>query len=101
MKRVRVNGITSLFNISPLHAVECYRTLDEIIDSLDDRALLEIYEGGEGDIDEMIKGMLSDVYSTLYTGKREVDFMPKYTDRLSESVEEILRCNNITYFITV
>lgn len=100
MKRVRVNGITSLFNISPLHAVECYRTLDEIIDSLDDRALLEIYEGGEGDIDEMIKGMLSDVYSTLYTGKREVDFMPKYTDRLSESVEEILRCNNITYFIT-
>ena len=100
MKRVRVNGITSLFNVSPLHAVECYRTLDEIIDSLDDRALLEIYEGGEGDIDDMIKGMLGDVYSTLYTGKREVDFMPKYTDRLSESVEEILRCNNITYFIT-
>lgn len=100
MKRVRVNGITSLFNVSPLHAVECYRTLDEIIDSLDDRALLEIYEGGEGDIDDMIKGMLGDVYSTLYTGKRDVDFMPKYTDRLSESVEEILRCNNITYFIT-
>ena len=100
MKRVRVNGISSLFNISPLHAVECYRTLDEIIDSLDDRALLEIYEGGEGDIDDMIRGMLGDVYSTLYTGKREVDFMPKYTDRLSESVEEILRCNNITYFIT-
>ena len=100
MKMVQVNGITSLFNISPLHAVECYRTLDEIIDSLDDRALLEIYEGGEGDIDDMIRGMLGDVYSTLYTGKREVDFMPKYTDRLSESVEEILRCNNITYFIT-
>lgn len=100
MKRVRVNGITSLFNVSPLHAVECYRTLDEIIDSLDDRALLEIYEGGEGDIDDMIKGMLGDVYSTLYTGKREVDFMPKYTDRLSESIEEVLRCNNITYFIT-
>jgi hypothetical protein len=100
MKRVRVNSITSLFNVSPLHAVECYRTLDEIIDSLDDRAMLEIYEGGGEDIDEMIKGMLSDVYSTLYTGKREVDFMPKYTDRLSESVEEILRCNNITYFIT-
>lgn len=100
MKRVRVSGITSLFNVSPLHAVECYRTLDEIIESLDDRALLEIYEGTESDIDEMIKGMLGDVYSTLYTGHREVDFMPKYTDRLSESVEEILRCNNITYFIT-
>lgn len=100
MKRVRVDGITSLFNVSPLHAVECYRTLDEIIDSLDDHALLEIYEGGEGDIDDMIRGMLCDVYSTLYTGRREIDFMPKYTDRLSESVEEILRCNNITYFIT-
>lgn len=100
LKQIQVDGITSLFNMSPLHATECLRTLDELIESLDDRAILEIFEGGGEDIDEMMKGMLGDVYSTLYTGNRNVDFMPKYTERLSESVEEILRCNNLTYFIT-
>ena len=69
MKRVRVNGITSLFNISPLHAVECYRTLDEIIDSLDDRALLEIYEGGEGDIDDSL---------SVYFGIKSTSRFPVY-----------------------
>lgn len=100
MKRIEVNGIDSLFNISPLHAVECLSTLYEIIETLDDRAISEIYEGGSGDIDEMIRGMCGDVYSTLFTGRRNIDFMPKYTDRLSENVEEILRCNNMAYFIT-
>lgn len=100
MRLVEVHGIDSLFNVSPLHAVECLRTLDEIIETLDDKAILEIFEGGGDDIDGMIRGMLGDVYSTLYTGNRNVDFMPKYTDRLSEGVEEILRCNNLTYFIT-
>jgi hypothetical protein len=100
LKRVRVDSIASLFNYSPLHAVECLRTLDEIIETLDDRALIEIFNGGEDDVDTMLKGMLNDVYSTIYTGNRDVDFMPKYTERLSESIEEILRCNNLTYFIT-
>ena len=100
MRRIEVNGIDSLFNVSPLHAVECLRTLYEIIDTLDDRAITEIYEGGSGDVDDMIRGMCGDVYSTLFTGRRDIDFMPKYTDRLSESVEEILRCNNLAYFIT-
>lgn len=100
LKQIKVDGITSLFNMSPLHAVECFRTLDEIIETLDDRAILELFSGGGDDINEMLRGMLGDVYSVLYTGNRDVDFMPKYTERLSESVEEILRCNNITYFIT-
>lgn len=44
--------------------------------------------------------MYEDIYSTLYTGNRDIDFMPKYPEHLSENIEEILRCNNITYFIT-
>ena len=100
MRRIEINGIDSLFNVSPLHAVECLRVLYEIIDTLDDKALLEIYSGGGDDVDDMLRGMCGDVYSVLFTGNRNIDFMPKYTDRLSESVEEILRCNNITYFIT-
>ena len=100
LKHLDINGVTSLFSVSPMHGVECLRTLDEIISTLDDKAILELYEGGGDDIDSMINGMLTDVYHTIYTGNREIDFMPKYTDRLSENIEEILRCNNLTYFIT-
>lgn len=100
LKQIKVDGITSLFNMSPLHAAECFRTLDEIIETLDDRAILELFSGGGDDINEMLRGMLGDVYSVLYTGNRDVDFMPKYTERLSENIEEILRCHNLTYFIT-
>ena len=100
LKRIEVTGIKSLFNVSPLHAVECLRTADEIIETLDDRALIEIFEGGGNDIDKILSGMYEDIYSTLYTGNRDIDFMPKYPEHLSENIEEILRCNNITYFIT-
>lgn len=100
LKRIEVTGIKSLFNVSPLHAVECLRTADEIIETLDDRALIEIFEGGSNDIDKILSGMCEDIYSTLYTGNRDIDFMPKYPEHLSENIEEILRCNNITYFIT-
>lgn len=100
LKRIEVTGIKSLFNVSPLHAVECLRTADEIIETLDDRALIEIFEGGSNDIDKILNGMYEDIYSTLYTGNRDIDFMPKYPEHLSENIEEILRCNNITYFIT-
>lgn len=100
LKQIHIDSVKSLFNVSPLHAVECLRTADEIIESLDDKAILEIYNGSERDIDEILNGMLGDIYSTLYTGKRDVDFMPKYPENLSENIEEILRCNNLTYFIT-
>ena len=100
LKRIEVTGIKSLFNVSPLHAVECLRTADEIIETLDDRALIEIFEGGSNDIDKILSGIYEDIYSTLYTGNRDIDFMPKYPEHLSENIEEILRCNNITYFIT-
>ena len=100
LKHLDINGVTSLFSVSPMHGVECLRTLDEIISTLDDRAILELYEGGGDDIDRMIDGMLTDVYHTIYTGNRDIDFMPKYIDKLSENIEEILRCNNLTYFIT-
>lgn len=100
LKHLDINGVTSLFSVSPMHGVECTRNLDEIISTLDDRAILELYDGGGDDIDRMIDGMLTDVYNTIYTGNRDIDFMPKYTDKLSENIEEILRCNNLTYFIT-
>lgn len=95
------NGeIISSINQSVIHKAECLRVLDEIIDGLDEKALLEIMQGNGSDIDTMIDGMLKDVFSVIYTGNKDIDFAPKYTERLSQSIEETLRCANLTYFIT-
>lgn len=85
---------------SPLHSAECLRVVDEIFDSLDDRGINEIMEGTELDIDSMIDIMLEETFAVLFTGHRDIDFAPHYTERLSESIEETLRVNNLTYFIT-
>lgn len=85
---------------SPLHSAECLRVIDEIFDSLDDRGINEIMEGTELDIDSMIDIMLEETFAVLFTGHRDIDFAPHYTERLSESIEETLRVNNLTYFIT-
>ena len=42
LKHLDINGVTSLFSVSPMHGVECLRTLDEIISTLDDKAILEL-----------------------------------------------------------
>ena len=85
---------------SPLHSAECLRVVDEIFDSLDDRGINEIMEGTELDIDSMIDIMLEETFAVIFTGHRDIDFAPHYTERLSESIEETLRVNNLTYFIT-
>lgn len=86
---------------SPMHRLECLRVVDELVDNLDDRAVLELVEGGtETDIDTIIENMLQDTFRVLYTGNADIDFAPKYDERLSQAVEETLRCNNLTYFIT-
>lgn len=86
---------------SPMHRLECLRIVDELVDNLDDRAVLELVEGGtENDIDAIIENMLQDTFRVLYTGNADIDFSPKYDERLSQAVEETLRCNNLTYFIT-
>ena len=79
---------------------ECLRITDEIIDSLDTVALNEIMEATECDVDTMIDTMLEETFNVIFTGNRNIDFSPRYTERLSESIEETLRVNNLTYFIT-
>lgn len=85
---------------SPLHMAECLRVVDEILDSMDERGLNEIMEGSELDIGSMIDAMLEETFAVMFTGNRDIDFAPRYTERLSESIEETLRVNNLTYFIT-
>lgn len=85
---------------SPLHRAECLAVVDEIIDGMDDKGILELMQGSDGDLDWVLDNILKDTYQVLYTGNPNIDFAPKYTDRLSQSVEEILRCKNLAYFIT-
>lgn len=90
----------NILSHSVLHKAECLRIVDEIVDSLDDSALLELLGGNQGDIDSIIDNMLKETYQVVFTGNKDIDFSPKYTDRLSQAIEDVLRCNNITYFIT-
>lgn len=99
-KSISLDKITEQLIKSPLHKLECLRVVDEIIDNLDDKALLEIFQGNQNDVETMMDNMVKDTYSVLYTGNKNIDFSPKYTERLSQGIEEVLRCNNLTYFIT-
>ena len=85
---------------SPTHQLECLSIVDEIIDSMDDKGILELMSGSDGDLDYVLDGLLQDTFQVMYTGNPHIDFAPRYTDRLSQSVEEILRCKNLAYFIT-
>lgn len=93
-------GELETYKRSPLHRAECLRIADEIFEYLDDRGINEIMEGTDKDIDSMIDIMLEEIFGVIYTGHRDIDFAPHYTEMLSESVEEVLRVNNLIYFIT-
>lgn len=67
---------------------------------MDERGINELLEGSEGDLDFVIDNLIRDTFDVMYTGKTDIDFSPKYTERLSESIEETLRTRNLTYFIT-
>lgn len=85
---------------TPMHRLECLNVVDEIIEGLDERGINELLEGSEGDLDFVIDNLIRDTFEVMYTGKTDIDFSPKYTERLSESIEETLRTRNLTYFIT-
>lgn len=85
---------------SPMHRLECLNVIDEIIDGMDDKGILELMQGSQGDIDYVLDNLMKDTFQVMYTGDTNIDFSPKYTDRLSYSIEETLRTRNLTYFIT-
>ena len=85
---------------SPMYAAECLRVVDEIIENMDEVGILELMQGGTGDIDRVLDSLLADTYKVLYTGDMKVDFAPHYEQRVAESLEEILRNKSLTYFIT-
>ena len=63
---------------SPTHQLECLNIVDEIIDGMDDRGIMELCSGGAGDIDQVFDQLMSDTYKVMYTGDTNIDFAPKY-----------------------
>lgn len=81
---------------------ETFRIVDEIIKNLDDGSLMQMLQGNEGDIDDLLTLMTNETYDVLYgnggIGTREIDF--NYIDKLNDTMEEIFKIENITYFIS-
>lgn len=89
----------SLLVSEPRH-MECLDLIEEIVDGLDDRGILELSGGYKWDVDKVFDALLQDTYDVLYTGKDKIDLVPKYTTLLSESIEERFREHSLNYFIT-
>lgn len=85
---------------SPVHYTECLTVVDDIIENMDDSAILELASGAGGDLDRLLGEILEDTYKVLYTGNPNLDFVPHYADKISSAVEETFRLKNLTYFIT-
>lgn len=81
---------------------ETYRIAQEIIEQLTPEALAEIYSANSGDIDTLLDTIAKETYHTLYGNERKAIEASSlgYLDKLSESMEETLRCENLNYFIT-
>jgi len=95
-----ISNVGNTLLSSPMHRLECLNVIDEIIDGMDDKGILELMQGSGGDLDWVLDNMMKDTYQVMYTGDPNIDFAPKYTERLSASIEETLRTRNLTYFIT-
>ena len=95
-----ISNVGNTLLSSPMHRLECLNIVDEIIDGMDDKGVLELMQGSGGDLDWVLDNLMKDTYQVMYTGDPNIDFAPKYTERLSASIEETLRTRNLTYFIT-
>lgn len=81
---------------------ETVRISSEIIDNLTEEAIDELMKSSyERDIDKMFDTIITETYDTLY-GKKDLITTAAfgYLDKLSKSVEETLRTENLAYFIT-
>lgn len=85
---------------SLMHRVQCLDLVDEIIEGMDERGLIEMMNGGSNDIDAVFDALMEDTYRIMYTGDPNVDFRPRYEENLAAQIEETMRCANLTYFIT-
>lgn len=79
---------------------EGFRIFEEIIENLDEYGARELLGGYESDIDKAYQIILEETLAVLYGQKNEVKVKLGYFDHITETVEETLCVENLTYFIT-
>lgn len=82
------------------HQLECINMVDDILDLLDDEALLELTRSNGSDLDGLLNMLIDESFNVIYTGNTDLDFSSRYPERISNHVEESLRKLNLSYFIT-
>lgn len=89
------------FNLEKMS--ETYRISESIIESLPPSAVNQIFEGigNEKDFDLFFDNLLEETYNTLYSKNFVKSYGStniSYFDKLAESMEETMRCENFGYF---
>ena len=82
---------------------ETYRIVEEILNQLTPEAILEITNSaGHSDLDDLFDILVKETYNTLYQNdKKSIEASSfGYLDKLTLSIEETYRCENLGYFIT-
>lgn len=82
---------------------ETYRITEEILSQLSPEAIIEITKSvGHSDMDDLFDILLKETYNTLYQNdKKSIEASSfGYLDKLTASVEETYRCEDLGYFIT-
>lgn len=93
-----IQGTRSVTTIEKLK--EVHRVVQEIVNNLDERALYELSGGNLSDLDRIIDVMYEETYGTLYGTNglvKESTYM--YLEKLTDTIEETLRVENLSYFI--
>jgi len=79
---------------------EAFRILDEILENLDEKGTRELFGGTEADIEQLYGVLMEEILSSLYGKGNDLQHKLGYFDHLTNSVEETLCIENLTYFIT-
>ena len=76
------------------------QTVDDIISSLPMRAINQILEGYQGDVDYMLSDMLEQAERALWLGKSLSSESLNYIDNMKASMDNILKIKSFNYFST-
>lgn len=100
LERIKIrgkNGVVPTFE----QITETHRMVEEIVDNLDDGAILELLGGNSSDVAGLMDSMYQETFSTLYgDGGLVKESSLKYMSNLHNSMEETLRVEDLGYFLT-
>lgn len=76
-----------------------YNTVDRIIEDLSPKALNQLLEGYDNDIDKMLKEMLTQAEKALYLGRTLDSESLDYIENVKASMDTTLKIYSLNYFI--